>query len=855
MWGDTDLGAEVIRAGGAEVFLSRTSSLRDAAELVQACQSQRAALQQAAEALRAGLGNATDESHARLIDCRARLKDCTARARAVVSEFKTRQSRLQTFLDSFEEHRIACLQEKAVAKCRIIADAYVNVLKALNSHRQDDAPADMDAVAANIEQLIREVEAVRREGPKSLFGESLAVNKRILASFENRCVDSVIKARAAFVNVMDNEFRSFGWPMKVPVLGENQEMISHVNFYVRELKTLQQVAERHSFVALRTKWHRSLSDSWAMAAILRAPLARFKYHFLENYRAASSSTDGNAKELDSRTLSQSGMPAAVDFDRVKSAENHVRASTVRFDRPEWAAEFALARVAEAAPFLKEIVLDDTCTADLKFAEGFCKVFANKIAYDCDLAIRASETDSSADLLVTQAAGTAGQFDEKLRDGIVSNNAIYHKNDHLPSSLDFLSTNDTFFANWASAEQRIAQSRVLDALGAVLQPTVALSTSVSKASLSGVADQALAEDVPLDVELECAEIVDKISEASRSCRGLRSWSRIMTFVRWTELHLLQAVRADLQEKMNACGWQPRSFDDFFLASRVAWIAHVLACALRNKSCDPFYVSLLENSDERVTCEPSADDMEGKASSSVYAAEIAKLDALSKKTCIAVGDAMADAFVDDLRLNYLSLVQFGELPATDAAVVLEHDLSEALCGCMSDLGNRLHAVQSGVSNRKISAAIWRPVARSLDNFFFEVVIMGSFTGGPRNAVSAASEANEFMSSLSAAKMSRQIAYDASALVKLFSVVTHSPERFICRTAEASHLLRLGATRVIRPKSPLRQGDDEVIAELSRPEGENKYSAITILETVGKTSLSWREARECLVIAGLYQLLPLD
>lgn len=215
----------------------------------------------------------------------------------------------------------------------------------------------MESVAGNIETLIVMVDAAKKKGNKSLFGDDTAVNQRIIKSIENRAVDAVIKARAVFVNVLDNEFRKFGWPMKVPVPGTDDSVIDSVNFYIGQLSQLQRVASEGDYVSERTKWHRGLSDSWAIAAILRAPLARFKYHFLETFRP------------NGQTITQNG-----------HANASAATGTSRFDRPEWAAEFALDRIREATPFLSKVALDGPRSADVKFAEGFCRVFAEKVAF-------------------------------------------------------------------------------------------------------------------------------------------------------------------------------------------------------------------------------------------------------------------------------------------------------------------------------------------------------------------------------------------------------------------------------------------------------------------------------------------
>jgi RINT-1 / TIP-1 family len=907
MWqaDDVDLGAQVLAAGGAAAWLARSggrlSSLRDAPALAAAAERQHASLRDAADKAAAQAAAVTAAARTQLADARARRDDAASRAAHAVSEYEDRRARLQRVADAFAEHRAACGEEQAVKKCRVIADAYVNVLSTLQQHHHHDKEkgtgkgrvagdvgdaTSVDTVAENIQVLIREVDAIRRAGPKSLFGESLAVNKRILASIENRCVDSVIKARAAFVNVMDNAFRAFGWPMKVPKPTDHGDMITLVNFYVCQLTTLQKVAQGSSFVAQRTHWHRALSDSWAMAAILRAPLARFKYHFLENYRPHA---NGHHHCADGDGADDGGSSSVVQKGDLSEAATSVdaamKASTRRFDRPEWAAEFALERIWEAAPFLKQIVLDGKCTADLKFAEGFCKVFANKMAYDCDLGVRSADDERSADSLVSHTADTAAQFDARLRGGLhSSSNPTYVMGDRLPCALDHLSADERFFTTWALAEQRLAQSDVLNGIDRLLlypQNKQDDSSSGPTRDVSPSLGTGDSEEAFVDLELECAEIVDRISLASRGCRGLASKALMLRFVKWTELHLLEAVRTRLQEELTACDWEPKTVEAVFKSCRAGWIAHALAAALEDRSCDAFYVALERVSESgasdgrtevdssvghSVVAKPdqSATAAAGSASldanaSSVHRVEIDRLQMLSTKACKAVANAIVDAFVLGVGEEYRGLVRFGELPCPNAAVVLEHDVSESLCACMSVLEASLSSVKTSISNRKTASLVWRPIAEQLDMYFFEDIILQSFTGGQRNAVSAASSANGYMVGPSAAKMSRQIAHDASVLVAVFGRVTGAPDRFLPRCADACALLAMASARVLRPRAPVRQRDEELLAAVLAPAAVGAdLSPDELAERksqAGITRLSAREARECLIVAGMYDALPLE
>lgn len=862
-WEDVDIGAEVVSAGGAASFLAHGVAMRDLQFLAVAVENQRNQLRSAVSGLTEDSSSVRAAAVAELDKARARIAGASSDAAEAVSEYEDGRARLQAILDAFKEHRTAVAEENAVKKCRVIADAYVDVLKTLSAHhKQGSKTADMDTVAKNVDVLIREVDLIRRAGARSLFGESLAVNKRILTSIENRCVDAVIQSRAVFVNVMDNEFRAFGWPMKVPQVGENASMISTVNFFVAELNKLQAVAERFNFVAERSRWHRALSDSWAMAAILRAPLARFKYHFLENYRASSSG--GGAADGDGDN--SSAISSVVqDAESEARAGDSVRAQTSRFDRPEWAAEFALERITEATPFLREIVLDNSCTADLKFAEGFCKVFANKVAYDCDLASRASNDERATDTLVSHAAGTAAQFDARMRQGLLANNPVFGADDKLPSSLGILSMNDHFFANWALSELRLAQATVLESVARLLDPASACSEGPLGAPSDGP-EPGGGVDGYIDVESECVDIVERVSRSSRGCHQLDSAERKLSFVKWTEIHLLEAVRGVLREHTTAGNGAPGSGDSLFKACRASWIAHSLANALENKACEEFYVGLeqyLETRGSRGRADKSA---------SVYASEIERLRVLSSQACIWIGDAVVEEFVSVLSGEYQEAVRFGELGAPDAAVVLAHDLSMPLCDAMVQLEAQLRAMRRGIGNRKVLSLVWRPVAERLDCGFMDDIVLQAYTGGARNAACAASAANSYMVPTSAAKMARQIAHDARTLVDVFGAVTAVPARFVRRCADASLLLDVASHRVLRPRAPSRQRDEEVLRAILETgldasdssgeqasegaDGASGSDALRALrERVGVSTLTTREARECLVIGGMYDVLPLE
>eukprot|EP00172_Hildenbrandia_rubra_P000792 Plantae.Rhodophyta-Hildenbrandia_rubra.ctg14468.p1 GENE.Plantae.Rhodophyta-Hildenbrandia_rubra.ctg14468~~Plantae.Rhodophyta-Hildenbrandia_rubra.ctg14468.p1 ORF type:complete len:717 (+),score=142.72 Plantae.Rhodophyta-Hildenbrandia_rubra.ctg14468:84-2234(+) len=706
------------------------------------------------------------------------------------------------------------LCEKAVRKCRAVADAYLEALRPLVMARSRSARGvkgkgkgkgvaeTWGEVVGCVKKLVKEVEEMRKAGAIDLFGESREVNRKLLINVENRCVDAVIKARAAFVNVLDNEFRVLGWPMKVPNVEDHGYALEEINFNVAQLNLLQKVARSASFVKGRTKWHSEISDSWAMAAILRAPLARFKYHFLESYRAGSTEK--------------------------KTGDN---TSTTRFDRPEWAADFALARIAEAIPFLKKIIIADTATADVKFAEGFCQVFADKVAGDCDLAMRGSnEDDTGAERLISHAAATAEQFDRKIHQGLRLNDSVIDE-DALPSALHTLSMNDQFFTTWAKSELTLAEPYIHNLVQSLFRDE---GTSENPRSVA-------------DLEADCIDIVEYISRSSRGCRRLDSSERKNKFVRLTEIPLLQVVRtaligetAPLHDNLSS-----PSIKDLFRSARAIWVAHMLVSALREKGEEPFYSDL------------GSEISNGR---NVYSHDIERFENLARKASYSIVSVLYDGFSRASSGKYESLVRFGELPTVDAAVVLAHDLSATLCDAMSDLEARLKAMSSAIPSRKVAAGIWKSVATSLDRLFFEDLILQAFVGARRSAVCAASETNDYLSPRSTGKMARQLGYDASVLVEVFGIVTSRPENFLKRCAQASKLLLLAARKVIRPRIELGKGEEETLNVLKEmataAPADPKWDSICeraaeVLRTRMQVDyLHPREAMEMLIIAGLVE-----
>lgn len=713
----------------------------------------------------------------------------------------------------------------SVRMCRQIADSYACVLRPLNLHARDEKMADMQTIATNVERLIKKVEVIRTNGGVPLLKSQPAINIRVVESVEKRCIDAVVKARAAFVNMLDNDFRKFGWPMKAPMPGNDDDVISSVILYVDQLNYLQRVSCESAYITNQTKWHRALSDNWAVAAILRAPLARFKYHFLESFNVNVNNQDPPAQS-----------------DRTGGG-------TTRFDRPEWAAEFALERIRETTPFLSVIKIEGPLSADVKFAEGFCQVFAEKVAYDCELALRTSTNDADADELIAHASETAKQFDSKLRGGIISLKPQRGEKDGVlfKSSLHLLSLNESFLTTWASSELRLADARLNSLL------LRALGERDGDVNHSTTLPPKTQFDVPLrskeELEQLCTNMVLCIGDASQKCRWLESGERVSTFLKLTEIPLLQSLRNRLKEDVDAVEVDHHSPEQIGRCGRAALCAQLVADALEDRSIDAFYVA-----------------QEERLGRGVYGDEIMRLRALYSSTCSLVSDSIVATFVDNVRNEYGYSTRFGELWAADAALVLSHDVSESLVEPLTILERSLTAISRGVPCRRSASMIWRPIAAKLDEFIFNEVLLQCFIGGTRNAMPAASEQNGYLTADLCARMSRQVAYDTDTFVSTFSVVTPNPSQFLPLTTESARVLRLACNKLLLPTENLQLEDDEALQAIIQvavengqcdEDGEDEPSHLQhLFESKLKIlHITSRDVLELMIIAGHHDAIRLS
>lgn len=133
-------------------------------------------------------------------------------------------------------------------QCRVIAEAYSDARKPLHELQTRGDRAALGDVATVINRLVGAVDCIRtsaldgkfvdnEEGEQALDG--------IITSLEHRTVDEVIKARAAFVDILENKFRAFNWRVNVPSPENDahKALVATWHFFVEQLDALQNAAD------------------------------------------------------------------------------------------------------------------------------------------------------------------------------------------------------------------------------------------------------------------------------------------------------------------------------------------------------------------------------------------------------------------------------------------------------------------------------------------------------------------------------------------------------------------------------------------------------------------------------------
>mmetsp|Transcript_16111 Transcript_16111/g.66430 ORF Transcript_16111/g.66430 Transcript_16111/m.66430 type:complete len:193 (-) Transcript_16111:1008-1586(-) len=189
-------------------------------------------------------------------------------------------------------------------------------------------------------------------------------------------------------------------------------------------------------------------------------------------------------------------------------------------------------------------------------------------------------------------------------------------------------------------------------------------------------------------------------------------------------------------------------------------------------------------------------------------------------------------------------------------------------MQLLEHRLGLIQSALGRTRAANRIWREIADELDKQVFEDIFILAFAGGDQGTLevvrwtalaqamdfSQANSSNDFLSAKMRGRILRQICFDASVLVSLFEIFTKKVSKVFQRLSEATTLLILSiAGEDEWNKTSERSLVLSVLEKLpTRPGDQTASEAATVLrENLHVTTLTPREAKEMLIIAGL--LLP--
>ncbi|OSX81534.1 hypothetical protein BU14_0014s0084 [Porphyra umbilicalis] len=563
--------------------------------------------------------------------------------------------------------------------------------------------------------------------------------------------------------------------------------------------------------------------SWAAAALLRAPLARFKYHFL----GAGRSADAAAAAAAGSTLggTRDAASAGLGMDRV--------------DRPEWAAEYALARLAEAGPLLSRLALrfpyvpvggaagpPAGVPATLAAADAYARVYAAKVGDD----VAAVAGEAGADALVLHAADAAAAFDASLVAGLGAaatggGGGVGAHPPPAPSALAYLVADRPFFGAWTGAAVRVALPRVLSALAA------AMAAPADGGGTGGGVDDGDPDDeggggeelsAP---EAAVAATLRAVTAASATSRGMARVAGAAAFVRRVELPLLAAVREELGgsgdavEAAAALGGGPEAARAgaaaVATACRSAYVATRLADAIVDRADSLFYIRLAEAAAAAVAAGAAArgggdgappNPTAASAPGGIFEEDVLLLRATAASLTASVGSLLDDAFRSATRAYGASLRSLpGPTSAAAAAVAAAVKAGAAgggavalpppspdLAAALGGTAHLLAAIPPAAVDRSVAAGAWRPAARAVGGWFPALLLRAATPfpgrgGWGRRARAAAGGAAGGGAPAAAAAM--QAAADAAAVVAVWAAVTTRPGVAVRRVEEAGRVLRLG------------------------------------------------------------------
>mmetsp|Transcript_16125 Transcript_16125/g.66553 ORF Transcript_16125/g.66553 Transcript_16125/m.66553 type:complete len:723 (-) Transcript_16125:923-3091(-) len=470
--------------------------------------------------------------------------------------------------------------------------------------------------------------------------------------------------------------------------------------------------------------------------------------------------------------------------------------------PEWAADFVFARLTEAMPFLAII----RPQADVAFANALIGEYVVRIISDMKTA-----NDGE---LIRHAATVTMALELRLH-------GLQHAG--LTSPVELLVNDEWFVSTWAAAEMSHAEQKTSEAVQKIL---------------SG--------DWTVD---EASSVASAIQNAEETCSLLEDAKTKAKVFGLITKPVLQSVRSTLRGTV-AGEAENTDFDVTLLDAdrfRACCRAASLAASVGNmlnefQESSIFYMLMVE------ACANGED-----SGSPLFKQDVRRFQQEQAHLSSSIVRCVVDRFRNDL-VPYRNCVVYGDLSAPSPDSVLSHDLSGELREPMQLLEHRLGLIQSALGRTRAANRIWREIADELDKQVFEDIFILAFAGGDQGTLEVANSSNDFLSAKMRGRILRQICFDASVLVSLFEIFTKKVSKVFQRLSEATTLLILSiAGEDEWNKTSERSLVLSVLEKLpTRPGDQTASEAATVLrENLHVTTLTPREAKEMLIIAGL--LLP--
>lgn len=912
-WAEVDMAAAVASSSSVSAFLAvafpTVASLSSAPAAASATATQAAAADAAAAAAGARVATLRTAAAARLATtcskldaARASLADLDA---ATAAEAAQRAAAEAAAVDA----AAAETQLAALVSVRAVGDAHGRVVDALLGRGGGGGSgaartaawgvaagpaATLPAGVTEVADLLAAVRALAAlPGPRrGGVAPSVARAARALA------VGGVGKVRAALVNRVDTALGRLGWPVAPSRGGWVGVPSEEVDALQRLLTALERLQDTVLGAPPGTvgAGGRSVPEapavpSWAAAALLRAPLARFKYHFLG---AASA---GRPSPPPAAAGDGADLPAGPGMDRV--------------DRPEWAAEYALARLAEAGPLLSRLSLRFPYVpagqaaaevagvpATIAAADAYARVYAAKVGDD----VAAVVGEAGADALVLHAADAATAFDTSLVAGLSDvggwgGDRVDAGSDRQPppppSALAYLVSDRPFFGAWTGAAVRVAMPRVLAALAAAMAVS---ADSVVGAGGGGVEDGGGDEDDDSGElsapEAAVAAVLRAVTAASATSRGMARVAGAAAFVRRVELPLLAAVRESLGgagaavEAASALGSGPEAAragaGAVACACRSAYVATRLADAIVDRADSLFYIRLAEAATAAVAAAPAKGGAGGHAATSaapgsapggIFEEDVLLLRATAASLTAAVG-SLIETSLREATAAYAAGLRTPPNAASPAAAavaaaaksagggggaVVLPPPSPALAAALGATAHLLGAIPPAAVDRSVAAGAWRPAARAVGAWFPSLLLRAGTPFPGRGGWGRGAKAAAAGPGAPAAATALQAAADAAAVVGVWAAVTTRPGVAVRRVEEAGRVLRLGGkVAVAGGRSGGRGGGEEEVLRVLVTHvadggvpfgGEEPPEVVQVLkDRLGVVCLGGREALELLAVAGV-------